>query len=123
MHELSVAHAIVTTVVGALPDDEVRVTQVIVRIGALSGVVPEALQFAYEVAADNTPLVDAVLVIERTPVIIHCIPCNDDVQLPGTTDFSCPSCHTPSGDVRSGHELEVASITLEDEPVLSGGSR
>jgi hydrogenase nickel incorporation protein HypA/HybF len=123
MHELSVAHAIVTTVVDALPDDQSRVTQVTVRIGALSGVVPQALQFAYEVAADGTRLADAILVIERTPVVVFCSPCNTEVELAGTTDFTCPNCGHPSGDVRSGEELQVASITLDDEPALSGGSR
>lgn len=117
MHELSIAHAVVTTVVDALPEDAPRVLEVHVRIGMLSGVVPDALTFAYDVAAEGTPLADAALHIERTPVVIHCSSCAADVTIEGTTDFRCPTCGTPSGDVRSGKELEVVRLVL-DEPAV-----
>ena len=54
MHELSVAHAVVSTVVDALPKPAPRVLQVRLRIGELSGIVPQALEFAYDVAAQDT---------------------------------------------------------------------
>lgn len=119
MHELSVAHAVVSTVIEALPadPDAPRVLEVHVRIGMLSGVVPDALSYAYDVAAEGTPLADAALHIERTPVVIHCPGCDADVTLPGTTDFRCPSCGTPSGDVRGGRELEVVRVVLDDSSV------
>lgn len=122
MHELSVAHAIVTTVTEALPPEASRATEVRVRIGVLSGVVPEALQFAYEVAADNTPLADTVLSIERVPVTIHCDSCDLDTVLEGTTGFLCSSCANPSGNIRTGREMEVAQVVF-DEPVTAGGAR
>jgi hydrogenase nickel incorporation protein HypA/HybF len=75
MHELSVAHAVVSTVVEALPSPDTRVTQVRLRIGELSGIVPQALEFAYDVAAEGTPLADAALVIVRSPVVIACPTC------------------------------------------------
>ena len=119
MHELSVAHAVVSTVVDALPPDTPRVLEVHVRIGALSGVVPEALAFAYDVAAEGTLLSDAALHVERTPVVVHCAPCEEDVTLEGTTDFRCPACGAPSGDVRSGKELEVVRVVLDEPAVVS----
>jgi len=118
MHELSVAHAIVSTVVEALPEDSPRVLEVRVRIGVLSGVVPEALTYAYDVAAQDTPLADAGLHIERAPVVIHCSPCDADRILLGTTDFTCSTCGAPSNDVRDGKEMEILSIVLEDEPAV-----
>ncbi|MEZ5115897.1 MAG: hydrogenase maturation nickel metallochaperone HypA [Candidatus Nanopelagicales bacterium] len=121
MHELSVAHAVVSTVVDALPAEPVRVREVHVRIGALSGVVPQALQFAYEVAALDTPLQDAVLRIEQVPVSVHCPACDEDRELPATTLFRCPSCGTPTGDVRHGEELEVARIVYDEAPVPAAG--
>lgn len=114
MHELSVANAIVSTIVEALPPDAPRVEEVHVRIGMLSAVVPEALQFAYDVAAQGTPLADAVLVIERDPVVVYCPQCDDLRELPTITDFHCPSCGTATGDVRSGAELEITHLVLED---------
>ncbi len=55
MHELSIAHAVVSTVLQALPESKPRVTEVSLRIGRLSGVVPQALHFAYDVATADTP--------------------------------------------------------------------
>lgn len=120
MHELSIAHAIVTTVTEALPDATARVTEVRVRIGALSGVVPEALHFAYEVAAEDTALADTVLVIERIPVTIHCSSCHRDTTLDGITGFLCSECGEPTADIITGKELDVAHVVL-DEPVATGG--
>lgn len=118
MHELSVAHAIVSTVVEALPEDAPRVLEVRVRIGVLSGVVPDALVYAYDVAAQGTPLADAALHIQRAPVVVHCAPCDADRTLATTTDFTCPECGTPSADVVDGKDMEILSIVLEDEPVV-----
>lgn len=113
MHELSVAHAVVTTVIDALPTPTTRVTQVRLRIGELSGIVPQALEFAYDVAAQDTPLADAALVIERSPVIIACPDCGPQA-LATTNDFRCPSCDKPCGDVIGGKEMEIVDITLDD---------
>lgn len=120
MHELSVAHAVVSTVLEALPAPDTRVLQVRLRIGELSGIVPQALEFAYDVAAQGTPLADAVLVIERSPIIIACPTCGDQ-QLPTARDFRCPVCSVPCGDVVGGKELEIVDITLDDNALVSGG--
>jgi hydrogenase nickel incorporation protein HypA/HybF len=113
MHELSVAHAVVSTVLDALPSPDTRVLQVRLRVGELSGLVPQALEFAYDVAAQGTPLADAVLVIERSPIIIACSTCGDQ-PIASATDFRCPVCGEPCGDVVGGKELEILDITLDD---------
>jgi len=118
VHELSVAHAIVSTVVDALPDSRVRVTSVRVAIGALSGVVPQALEFAYDVAAEGTALGDAALVIEQTPVVVDCPSCGHQ-ELNSTKDFRCPSCSEPCGNVISGKELQVLDVTFDESVVTS----
>jgi hydrogenase nickel incorporation protein HypA/HybF len=65
MHELSIAMSILDSL-----EEETnqrgydRVEAVHVRIGELSGVVPEALQSAYEMAAEQTPFAQSRLVIE-----------------------------------------------------------
>lgn len=114
MHELSIAHAVVTTVTDALPDPQARVTQVRLRIGALSGVVPQALHFAYDVATAGTPLAGSVLSIQEMPVVINCPTCGEQ-ELPGIRDFTCPACGQLCGDVVGGKELEVADVTFEQD--------
>ena len=55
MHELSIAHSLVETAVEAAEKAGARrVTRVSLRLGALSGVVRNALEFGYEIAAQST---------------------------------------------------------------------
>jgi hydrogenase nickel incorporation protein HypB len=116
MHELSIAHAVVRTVSDALPDPQVRVTSVRLRIGVLSGVVPQALQFAYEVATDATPLAGSELLVDDLPAVINCPTCGHQ-ELPNIRDFRCPVCQQPCGDVVGGKELEVAEVTYDQAPL------
>jgi hydrogenase nickel incorporation protein HypA/HybF len=119
MHELSIAHAVVSTVLDALPPGEVRVQQVRLSIGRLSGVVPQALEFAYDVAVQDTALADAVLVIEQTPIVIDCSACGEQ-EIADPRSFVCPQCDTPCGNVIRGKELEIVDITLDDALVDPG---
>ena len=67
MHELSIAISLVETICEELPAlGAVRVAKVNLRIGALSGVAPDALAFAFDLATDNTRIAGAQLQIEST---------------------------------------------------------
>jgi hydrogenase nickel incorporation protein HypA/HybF len=69
MHELSIAMSLVDCVCEELPrvGPDVRLVSVRVRVGALSGVVREALAFAFDVAASDSGLAGVPLDIEETP--------------------------------------------------------
>jgi hydrogenase nickel incorporation protein HypA/HybF len=56
MHELSVAMSIVATAREQAERRGVQVTAVHLRLGALSGVVKDALFFSCEMACKDTPL-------------------------------------------------------------------
>jgi hydrogenase nickel incorporation protein HypA/HybF len=68
MHELSIAMSLVDAVCDELPrlGDRVAVRSVRIRVGPLSGVGADALAFAFEVAADASPIAGARLEIEET---------------------------------------------------------
>jgi hydrogenase nickel incorporation protein HypA/HybF len=55
-----------------------RVSEIRLRIGVLSGVVPEALQFAFEALSDGTPAAGATLTIEPVPARFWCEPCRQE---------------------------------------------
>lgn len=109
MHELSIAHAVVATVAEAA--GERRVAEVRVRIGALAGVVPDALRFAFDVAAEGTVCAGAALVVDEVPVTVWCEPCGAERTLVGALRFRCPVCDEPSADVRGGRDLQLVSYT------------
>lgn len=57
MHELSIALSLVELAAEAAANAGAeRVEAVHLRVGALAGVVPEALQFSFAIAARGTPL-------------------------------------------------------------------
>jgi hydrogenase nickel incorporation protein HypA/HybF len=122
MHELSIAASIVEAVTeSAAPYPGARVTEVRLRLGALSSVVDDALQFCWQLATEETSLAGSALVIHKLPVVVHCDACGVDAQLEGVQSFRCPRCGELAADLRQGRELEIESIELEDPgPTISG---
>jgi hydrogenase nickel incorporation protein HypA/HybF len=118
MHELSIALSLVEMASAAAADAGAGpITAVHLRLGAMSGVVREALEFSFEIAAEGTPLEGARLAIEELPLIIHCPVCDQDVQPAGPTSFRCPQCNTPSANVVQGRELDLVALEFADEGV------
>ena len=116
MHELSIARRVRRTVETVLAaDGAAAVTTVRVRVGVLSGVVPELLVSAWPHAvADSPPLADAALEVQRVPTIGWCPTCAIDQTVGDDPSLRCPVCDTPLVDLRGGDELEVASVDVRD---------
>ena len=92
----------------------VQVSAVHLRLGALSGVVKDALLFSYEVACQDTPLAGSRLIVEDVPVAIFCAQCKEQRVLESVQSFTCPVCGAPTMDVRQGKELEVFALEVEE---------
>ena len=116
MHELSIALSIIEGVEAeAASHVNTGVAAVYLRLGPLSGVVKEALLFSYEIACEGTRLQGSKLEIEETPIILYCATCAQEFPATSLQNLSCVVCSTPSGDIRSGSELEVFALELIDE--------
>lgn len=117
MHELSIAKGIFEIVHEYIPADRrPAVRAVHVRVGALSGVVAESLEFSFTAITAGTPLQNASLVIDHVPVRIRCNKCHHEFG----TDipiFLCPKCGSGDTTMLGGNELQVVEIELEDQPV------
>jgi hydrogenase nickel incorporation protein HypA/HybF len=113
MHELSIALSIVDLAVAeASRQSEGRIVAVHLKIGSLSGVLPDALRSAFELAREQTPLADAVLRIEEIPIVVFCPVCQTERR----TEFphlTCPVCGVITPDVIRGRELEVTALEIE----------
>lgn len=88
-----------------------RVHRLVVRVGALSGVEPEAFAFAFAALTPGTIAEGATLDLEALPVVCMCAGCACEF---GPTDwvYECPQCGRPSADVRQGRELELAAVEV-----------
>lgn len=115
MHELSIAMSIVEmTQEEAERRGGVQVNAVHLRLGALSGVVREALLSAYEMACDDTPLKGSRLVVEEVPVVVFCPSCQVQRPLSSVQLFCCAECGTATSEIVQGKELEVVALEIEE---------
>ncbi|MFP5237446.1 MAG: hydrogenase maturation nickel metallochaperone HypA [Acidobacteriota bacterium] len=114
MHELSIVSSVVESVTESLRNyPGARVTEVRLRVGVLSAVIEDSLQFCYGIAIDGTPLAGSRLVITTVPVTVYCRECDCETALDSLQSFRCPRCGAPSEEVRHGRELEIEAIEIE----------
>jgi hydrogenase nickel incorporation protein HypA/HybF len=113
MHELSIAVELVAQAEAAARNHPGRVVAVVVRVGPLAGVVPEALRFAFELAREQTPLADAELLVEEVPLVAYCPQCDCERTLATPMPLRCPACGSTTPKVVIGRELEIASLEME----------
>jgi hydrogenase nickel incorporation protein HypA/HybF len=112
MHELSIMEQVLEI---ALEQTRQRGASQIhylkVRIGEMSGVVPEALQFAFDVATEGTAAAGARFEIETVPVTCYCGNCQIEFNPPDLF-YECPQCGQLSADIRQGREIELSSLEI-----------
>lgn len=114
MHELSIATSIVEAVTEEIRLRHLPAPQaIVVRVGALSGVLPDALQFSYEAITVDTPLANTKLIIEEIPVTAVCHACNAEFAVEAFA-FACPECNSSRIEVIRGEELDIAYLEIEE---------
>jgi hydrogenase nickel incorporation protein HypA/HybF len=97
----------------ARDDGATRITALWVDVGALAGVVPEALTFAFEGARVGTLAHDAELHVNFLPGIAYCASCAATFPLDDRYGIAvCPTCDTPSADLRQGRELHLSRLEV-----------
>ena len=116
MHELSIAMSLVEIASEeAARLDGARITAVHVKVGALSGVVADALQFSWDLATADTAIAGARLQIEEVPVTIYCERCAAERTLPSAQRFRCPVCDELALQIRGGRDLALTALEVDDE--------
>lgn len=112
MHELSVCQAMMAQVEEiAAREGASAVAAIVIRIGPLSGVVPELLQQAFTVARAGTLAAEAKLVTEEQPIRIRCLECDAESEAQANR-LLCGACGSYRTQVLSGDELLLASVEL-----------
>jgi len=113
VHELSIVQSALSLAVGQMEQAGAsRVYAVRLKIGALSGVVPDALRFAFDALSAGTPAEGAQLIVENIPARFWCAACQREFE--GSQLFAeCPDCGELSRELRAGRELELASLEID----------
>jgi len=115
MHEASIAQAILDTVEKQcrMAGIEAAVACVRLRIGALSAVVPDSLEFAFSVMKAGTRCSEAALMWEEVPLVVSCSRCGASTSLDSPV-FVCGSCMAREVKIVSGRELELTSFDVKE---------
>lgn len=108
MHELAITRSLVDAVTEQLPG--ARILAVHLDIGKLSGVVPDAVRFCFELVATGTALEGAVLDIAEPVGELRCFDCGRRTEL----NDPIPLCPCGSADVTvlSGQELRIRAVEV-----------
>lgn len=113
MHEIGIMQSTLDAALDAAnASAATQVLRLRLRIGAMTGVVPEALQFAFEALREGTIASEAQLEIESVPVRCWCNGCGREFE-PLDEFHDCPVCGHASADTRAGLELELVSIEIK----------
>ena len=89
-----------------------RIHRIRMRVGIQSGVVPDALEFAFEAISPATMAAGGRLDIEPVPVVCRCTGCRSEF-VPEGPFYVCPRCGALSVDILSGREIEVTTLEVE----------
>ena len=115
MHELSLIASVFEVLEEkAREHGALRVTKVLLRVGRMSGVVPDLLESAFDIYKKGTLAERARLDIVIVPVRLRCPDCGGEA-VREETDFSCAACGSRRVEIVEGRELIVERIELETE--------
>lgn len=117
MHELSIATSLVDIASQkAAEAGSDSVSKVYLKIGVLSCVTRDALEFAFDVATEHTVLEGATLEIEDVPAVVFCPQCEGERRISDSRSMyraCCPECGAPTSEIRQGQELELTALEIQ----------
>ena len=108
MHELSVAEELLSIIRDSAEKAGVKkVAAVNLRIGELSSILPESLEFAFQILSQGTITDGARINIDHAPAALLCGRCGARV---GREESSCGRCGSDEMRVIGGDQLEILSF-------------
>ncbi len=109
MHELGITRSIV-----AICEEQAegrRVEVVRLEIGRLSGVMPDAIRFCFDLVAEGTAVEGATLEIEEVRGLGRCRVCKQEVALEAPFG-TCQNCDGRDIECVAGQELRIREMEV-----------
>jgi hydrogenase nickel incorporation protein HypA/HybF len=107
MHEMAITQSVVDTVCEHAAGRRVR--SVRIQVGALCAVVPDAMQFCFELATEGTLADGARLDVDLQPGSARCRSCDAEFGL--SDPILLCSCGSADVEVLTGRDLKI--LTME----------
>jgi hydrogenase nickel incorporation protein HypA/HybF len=108
VHELGLVEEVVSIV--SERSGGARVTRIVLEIGKLSAVLPDAVRFCFDAVADGTPAEGAVLDIVETPGLARCLACGARLEL--SRPFGICACGGTELEWLAGDELRIREMEV-----------
>jgi len=93
-------------------ENAARATRVTVGIGKLSGVELDAFEFAFPMAAKDTRLEHAELIVQDLPIRVKCRKCEKESN-PNFPRCVCTFCESDDIELLGGREFNIQSMEIE----------
>jgi len=114
VHELGIAQGILEIVRQYVPEAQAgEVRAIKMRVGEMSGVVPDSLDFCFGAIVADTAYRGAFLAIERVATRCRCGACGREFSVDHPA-FVCPDCGSPRVTLVAGSELQVVEVELAE---------
>lgn len=89
-----------------------RIDSIKLRIGRASGIMPDALLFAFDALKIDTIAEKATVMIDEIPVGGLCGSCGKDFVTEEAYVLCCPECGSASFKINTGRELEIVDMEV-----------
>ncbi len=93
-----------------------RVEEVLIEVGLMRQVVPEALEMAFLELSRGTAAENAKLIQVEVPIKARCHKCDAEFGA-GPESFQCPKCGQADVEIIAGGDIILKSLTCEQEDV------
>jgi hydrogenase nickel incorporation protein HypA/HybF len=115
MHELSLVASLFEVVERHVREHkDARVTRLRLKVGTMSGIVPDLLESAFDAYKKGTNAEAATLEIAIVPVKARCRACRR-VFRPDPGSFNCPHCGSDRWTMLEGTDFVLDKIEIEIE--------
>lgn len=117
MHEASIATELLNIAIQeCLKNGYKKIDSINVIVGKATGIMKDALLFAFDILKEGTLAEGATLRIEEIPVRIFCKNCGKITESDENfVIFECPNCSSFSVDLISGKELNITEMEVSNE--------
>jgi hydrogenase nickel incorporation protein HypA/HybF len=113
MHEVSIALNLLDIVAEECRKNCGSTIELInLRIGRASGIMTDALLFAFDAVKEGSVAEKARLNIEEVPVSGHCRECGGDFEVGEEYVLCCPRCGGGSFEITGGRELDIIDMEV-----------
>lgn len=113
MHEVSIAlNLIEISTDQCIRNGYGRIESINLKIGRASGIMSDALTFAFEAIKGDSIAAAAVLNIEEIPLTGHCDACNHVFTSEEEYVLCCPACGGTSFKITAGRELDIIDMEV-----------